>query len=81
MDYTPVSDELHREIIDFAISIAAKRRAKAAARQVARERAAEKRLAVAKRREERLARKAMAGKKKIKSSALPWPQKKDQNSS
>jgi hypothetical protein len=62
MDYTPVSDELHREIIDFAISIAAERRAKKAARQAARERAVEKRAAVAKRRAERLAKRALKNK-------------------
>jgi len=59
MDYTPVSDELHREIIDLAISIAAQNRAKKAARRAARERAAEKRAGVAKRKAERLAKKEL----------------------
>lgn len=59
MDYTPVSDELRREIIDLAISIAAQNRAKKAARRAARERAAEKRAGVAKRKAERLAKKEL----------------------
>ena len=59
MDYNPVSDELHREIIDLAISIAAQNRAKKAARRAARERAAEKRAGVAKRKAERLAKKEL----------------------